>query len=404
MHFKTIVLAGLSSLAAVAALPSRASGPHDAHMIPRHHRRVHARKVEPAASKVKRCATSSSAEPDEVNPTGVYAGNAAKPTTTKKASSSTISASEPSETETEAEPETETKSSTAEASLPTGGTGGISINDKLLALFPGGVSAKGSKWSTNPAFSGAIALSDESLRATKMIARLSHPVVEKEGKKAMQISFAEGSYAYRSKALGGVSFYALGPASQPINDAKVLTFSFAVFFEEGFGFKNGGKLPGLYGGISDSAATGCSGGRQSDDCFSTRFMWRKNGAAELYTYLPTSAKSTNKKAVCSASNTSCDGDYGWSLGRSKWTWETGKWQTIAQKVTLNDVGKSNGEVIVYYNGAVVYEAKDIVLRTKEASVPRGAMIQTFFGGHDATWASPKDQKLWFSDLSMAVLE
>ncbi|KAG8733276.1 hypothetical protein FRC11_007452 [Ceratobasidium sp. 423] len=403
MHFKTVVLAGLSSLAAVAALPSRVPGAHEAHLIPRHHRRVHVRRAEPVSSKVKRCATSSSssAEP-EVQPTGVYAGNAAKTTTTQKGSTATKSASQPEETESQSSTKSSTKSSTAEASVPTSGTGGISINDKLLALFPDGVSSKGSKWSTNPAFSGAIALSDEALRATKLIASLSHPVVEKEGKKAMQVSFAKGSVAYRGSALGGVSFYALGPASQPIINAKVLTFSFSVFFQDGFKFNKGGKLPGLYGGTSDTAATGCSGGRRSDECWSTRFMWRTNGAGELYTYLPPSGESTNKKAIC-ASNI-CEGDYGWSLGRGKWTWATGQWQTIAQKVTLNTPGKNDGSVIVYSNGAVVYEAKNIVIRAKESAAPRGAMVQTFFGGHEADWASPQDQKLWFSDFSMAVLE
>ncbi|KAF8751183.1 hypothetical protein RHS01_08733 [Rhizoctonia solani] len=152
-------------------------------------------------------------------------------------------------------------------------------------------------------------------------------------------------------------------------------------------------------------------------------MWRSNGAAELYTYLPPSAEAVNKKAACSGPGATCDGDYGWSLGRGEWKWETGKWQTIAQKVTLNDVGKSNGGMIVYYNGAVVYSAKNIVIRTKDNADPRGAMVQSFFGGafphfvslcwyllfwgwpgHDESWASPIKQKLWISDLSMAVLE
>jgi len=398
MHFKTIVLAGLSSLAAVAALPSRVSGQHDAHIMPRHHRNVRPRKAEPVESKVKRCPSSSSAEIEEIQPTGVYAGNAAKPT---KGSATT--SSEPLETETKST-KSSTKTTSVEASLPTGGTGGIAINDKLLALFPDGVSSKGSSWSTNPSFSNSIALSDESLRATKMIARLSHPIVEKEGKKAMQISFAKGSVAYRGQAPGGVSFYALGPANQPINDARVLTFSYALFFEEGFKFNKGGKLPGLYGGVSDSEATGCSGGRRSDKCWSTRFMWRANGQGEVYTYLPPSGESTNKKAVCSPSNAHCDGDYGWSLGRGDWSWETGKWQTIAQKVTLNTPGKNDGSIIVYLNGVAIQEYKNIIISASAASVPRGAMVQTFFGGHDSTWASPQDQKLWLSDLSMAVLE
>lgn len=404
MHFKTLVLAGFSSLAAVAALPSAS---HDAHVMPRHHRFVRPRKVDHAPSKVKRCTASSTTEEPEAATSPIYVGNAAKPTTksasgTKSSSATkTASAAEPTETETEPEPETET--STEEAPAPTAGTGGISINDKLLAIFPGGT-ASGSKWSTNPAFKGAIALSDEALRATKVIARLSHPVVEMQGKKAMQISFAKDSYAYRSKALGGVSFYAPGPANQPITNAKVFTFAFAVLFEEGFQFNIGGKLPGVYGGTSEEVASGCSGGRRDDACFSTRLMWRKNGEAELYAYLPPSAKAQNKKAVCSASNTSCDGDYGWSLGRGKWDWTPGTWQTVAQKVTLNDPGKNNGQVVIYVDGKEVYTADNIVMRMSDKSVPRGMMVQSFFGGHDITWASPKNQKAYFSDFSMAVLE
>ncbi|KAF8600088.1 hypothetical protein BDV93DRAFT_448289 [Ceratobasidium sp. AG-I] len=367
--------------------------------MPRHHRFIRPRKVETASSKVKRCTASSSSTASaslEIEPTNVVVGNAAvKPTTTKAASTKS------------AKPETSVKgsaTSTDDTPVPTAGTGGISINDKLLAYFPAGVKAGNSKWSTNPAFGNAIALSDDALRVTKVNAKLRHPVVEMQGKKAQKISFAAGAFAYRSQALGGVSFYASGPASQPITNAKVITFSYSVLFEAGFKFNKGGKLPGLYGGTSLSAAAGCSGGNARDDCFSTRMMWRTNGAGELYGYLPPSAKSTNKAAVCSKTNTSCDEGYGWSLGRGSWTWKTGTWQTMAQKVTLNDIGKSNGEVVIYIDGKEVYTAKNIQLRVNKNSVPQGIMVQSFFGGHDATWASPKDQSAYFADYSLAVLE
>lgn len=392
MHFKTLVLAGLSSLAAVAALPSAA--PHDTRIMPRHHRFIRPRKADPSSTKVKRCtASSSSGASASLEPESTYvaAGNAAaKPTTTKSAKfSSTVES---------------TATSTDDTPVPTSGTGGISINDKLLANFPLGVKAGNSKWSTNPAFGSAIALSDDALRATKVIARLSHPVVEMQGKKAMQISYAKGAVAYNSKALGGVSFYALGPAGQPINNAKVITFSYSVLFEKGFQFNKGGKLPGLYGGTSASEAAGCSGGHARDSCWSTRLMWRTAGAGELYAYLPPSAKASNKAAVCDKSNSSCDLDYGWSLGRGKWTWTPGTWQTAAQKVTLNTPGKSDGSVVIYIDGKEVYAAEGLQLRMSKQSVPQGIMVQSFFGGHTADWACPKDQKAYFSDFSLAVLE
>lgn len=236
------------------------------------------------------------------------------------------------------------------------------------------------------------------------------------------VSYANGSYAYISEALGGVSFYALGPANQPINNAKVLTFSYSVLFSAGFQFNKGGKLPGLYGGTSADEAAGCSGGRARDVCWSTRMMWRQGGKGELYAYLPPSAKSGNKAAVCEG-NISCDEDYGWSLGRGSWMFIPGKWQTIAQKITLNEIGKSDGSVIVYVDGKEAYAANNIVLRVSKPNVPQGIMVQSFFGGmvstrllslfvlknyvftgHTIDWASPQDQALYLTDFSLAVLE
>lgn len=399
MHFKTLVLASLSSLAAVTALPS--GSPHDGHVMARHHRFIRPRKAEPAPSKVKRCAADSSSSSEAPEPTYVQANNAAaKPsnTVTKSAKFTTV---------TKSGSKTASETATDKAPAPTAGTGGISVNDKLLAIFPGGQSKGFSSWSTNPSVSNALALSDQALRATKVMAKLTHPVVNFSGKQAMKVSFDKGAYAYRSKELGGLSFYALGPANQPINNAKVLTFSYSVQFEKGFEFNKGGKLPGLYGGTSEEEAAGCSGGHGRDTCWSTRFMWRTGGAGELYAYLPPGAKSVNKPAVCQVngkSNSSCDEDYGWSLGRSSWTWSPGEWQTIAQKVTLNDIGKSNGEVIVYMNGKQVYKASGIQLRVNKSAVPRGFMAQIFFGGHDESWASPKNQAMYLSDFSLAVLE
>ena len=236
------------------------------------------------------------------------------------------------------------------------------------------------------------------------------------------VSYSNGSYAYLTEALGGVSFYALGPASQPINNAKILTFSYSLLFSDGFKFNKGGKLPGLYGGTSADDAAGCSGGRTRDVCWSTRMMWRQEGKGELYAYLPPSAKSSNKAAVCEGNRT-CDEDYGWSLGRGSWMFTPGKWQTIAQKVTLNDVGKPNGSVVLYVDGKEVYAANNMMLRVSEQSVPQGVMVQSFFGGtfstrvlgllslthyslpgHTIDWASPQDQMLYFADFSLAVLE
>ncbi|KAG9085954.1 hypothetical protein FRC06_003346 [Ceratobasidium sp. 370] len=291
-----------------------------------------------------------------------------KPTTTQKTKSAKFTSTKSGATETE----------TTDSSAPTSGTGGISISDKLLAVFPAGVKSGLSRWSTNPAVSGALTLNDQTLRATKTIKELSHPVVDFAGKKAMKV-----------------------------DDAKVLTFSYSVQFAKGFAFNKGGKLPGLYGGTSNDEATGCSGGRTRATCWSLRYMWRAEGEGELYAYLPSDAESTNKANVChegSKPNKTCDLGYGWSLGRGSWKWTPGTWQTIAQRITLNDVGKANGSGETYIDGKKIHTVDNVIIRNHKNAIPRGAMIQSFFGGSDGGWASPKDQQVYFADFSLAVLE
>ncbi|KAG8744011.1 hypothetical protein FRC10_010990 [Ceratobasidium sp. 414] len=256
-----------------------------------------------------------------------------------------------------------------------------------VAAQTSGTKSGMSRWSTNPSVSSAVTLNDQTLRATKTIKDLAHPVVDFSGKKGMT-AFGKGSYAYKGSALGGVSIYALGPSSQPIDNAK------------GFAFNKGGKLPGLYRGTSDDGATGCSGGRTRATCWSLRYMWRTAGDGELYAYLPSDAESTNKANP----NKTCDLGYGWSLGRGTWKWTPGTWQTIAQKITLNDVDKAHGPVETYLDSKNVHTINNVIIRTHKNAMPRSAMIQSFFGGSDGSWASPKDQQVYFANFSLAVLE
>ncbi len=94
----------------------------------------------------------------------------------------------------------------------------------------------------------------------------------------LQVFYPKGSINPGRKPQGGAQFYAL-PID--IENARSVTFAYSVFFPGDFDWVKGGKLPGLYGGH-----TGCSGGDDSDDCFSTRLMWRKGGAGELYLVRP----------------------------------------------------------------------------------------------------------------------
>jgi len=226
---------------------------------------------------------------------------------------------------------------------------------------------------------------------------LARPYVKApDGRLSMMATYPEGSYRLQN---GGFSFYA--PGTVDLSNAKEVVLGYSVFFEEGFEFQKGGKLPGLYGGNSEDAAVGCSGGRRSDECNSVRLMWRQGGAGEAYTYLPPGYSANDK--VCHVKPMSdCNPTYGASVGRGAFKFEPGASTTVAIRVLLNDVGKENGEFEVWANGESVISVSGLVLRTKEEGRFYGIMGQTFFGGSSADFASPRTQHAWFRDFTLTI--
>jgi hypothetical protein len=94
----------------------------------------------------------------------------------------------------------------------------------------------------------------------------------------LQVFYPKDSINPARRPQGGSQFYA---APLDLRQARSVTFAYSVFFPSDFVWVKGGKLPGLYGG-----RTKCSGGDAADDCFSTRLMWRRGGAGELYLVRP----------------------------------------------------------------------------------------------------------------------
>lgn len=90
----------------------------------------------------------------------------------------------------------------------------------------------------------------------------------------LRVLYPEGSINPASRPQGGAQFYA-NPLD--ITQARSVTLEYDVYFPADFEFVLGGKLPGLFGGKES-----CSGGDAALDCFSTRLMWREEGAGELY--------------------------------------------------------------------------------------------------------------------------
>jgi hypothetical protein len=91
----------------------------------------------------------------------------------------------------------------------------------------------------------------------------------------LQVQYQAGSFGDNSS--GGVQFYSLWNSSGSAFQSMLV--SYEVAFDSGFDWVKGGKLPGLRGGPDPDH---CSGGVQANgtNCFSSRLMWRPNGAGE----------------------------------------------------------------------------------------------------------------------------
>jgi hypothetical protein len=91
----------------------------------------------------------------------------------------------------------------------------------------------------------------------------------------LQVTYPEGSFSHDT---GGAQLYTLWNTTDG-SFFNSMMVSYELAFDEGFDWVKGGKLPGIRGGLN---STGCSGGNKADglDCFSSRLMWRKDGAGE----------------------------------------------------------------------------------------------------------------------------
>ncbi|KAJ3525829.1 hypothetical protein NMY22_g10409 [Coprinellus aureogranulatus] len=259
-------------------------------------------------------------------------------------------------------------------------------------------------WTVAPSDKNALPLSDGTLHPEKVMRSVPHSYTKApDGKAAMKATYPKGSYTFGHSPQGGFSFYAPGPASVDLTKAKEATFGYSVYMPADFDPVLGGKLPGLYGGNNPSTATSCSGGRRDDECFSVRLMWRAQAQGELYTYLPPSFKANQR--VCNvAPSSDCNPTYGASVGRGSFHFTKGGWTTVSERVKLNDVGQSNGEIQLFVNGKSVINVNGLVLRNSAAGRIHGMQFQTFFGGSKIQFASTKNQELYFSDFSIAVTE
>lgn len=182
------------------------------------------------------------------------------------------------------------------------------------------------------------------------------------------------SMSRRGLPRGGAGFKSV----VAVDGAERAILSYRVRFPVSFNFVRGGKLPGLYGGAGNSGGVIPNG----TDGFSFRLMWDKNGMGVVYAYLPSSIT------------------YGSGFFRGRFTFVPGTWHQITQELKLNDPDKSNGLLRLWFDGLLVGEQDDLLIRTVGALKINGIFFDLFFGGNDDSWAPPSDTYVDFSSFRM----
>lgn len=201
---------------------------------------------------------------------------------------------------------------------------------------------------------------------------------------------------------GGFAFYTQGAANGvDVASAHEIFMSYAVWFAEGFDWRNGGKLPGVFGGVSPDAAVSCSGGRQDDSCFSVRPMWREGGLGELYDYVGPSSRAIND--WCKRPNYVCNSNYGDSVERGAFHFTAGSWNSVGIRVRKNTPGQADGSHELFINGKSVINVSNISFSTQDVKL-YGVMGQTFFGGSSVEKYAPyTEQTAYFKDWTLIVV-
>lgn len=202
------------------------------------------------------------------------------------------------------------------------------------------------------------------------------------------IKFPKGTYS-GSANRGGLNFYSSPFNAFPCNE---ITLTYDLYISKSFAWNKGGKLPiGLYGGIK-----GVNGGKRSNDGFSIRLMWRRNGDGEVYVYLP----ALQHESFGFNPNVKFSKDKGISIGRGLFRFKKNVFQNISLSVKLNDENEFNGIIELKLDGNTVIKFDNLNIRSNKNINIEGLFFNSFYGGDDETWASPKDTHIILRSVSL----
>lgn len=192
---------------------------------------------------------------------------------------------------------------------------------------------------------------------------------------------------------GGTQFLTrFGSKGHPFTaDAEHLFVRYWLYFEPGFDFSKGGKLPGLAGNTRQgtSPKTG-GGGEPKDDSegFSARIMWREEGKAFQYVYHP--------------GQSGAYGDYyPWTRDGQPVHFAVGRWMRLDTEVQLNAPGAKDAVLRSWLDGELVLDKTHLALRQGSDLRINCFFFDTFFGGGEPDWAPRVDSYARFGPVTVS---
>ena len=155
---------------------------------------------------------------------------------------------------------------------------------------------------------------------------------------------------------------------------RAVTMEYDVWFDPGFNWTMGGKLPGLCGG---QCPRGCAS-VGADDGFSARLMWHRRGGLITYAYHLGKTKH-------------CGDVWPWALPEPL---QPGRWYTLRHGVLVNSPGAADGEDHAWLDDVKVHERRGIVWQGGNATIDKVYMT-TYTGGSSDRFRAPRDQEIRF---------
>jgi len=209
-------------------------------------------------------------------------------------------------------------------------------------------------------------------------------IVEKDGKKVMKHFYPEGHWGVGtewSNKVGGTGVNIFSVMNNTSGwDELYLTYN--IFFEDGFDWGLGGKLPGL---ASIPEPHGLDGPTEDEGAIGI-MMWQPNGKLKFYCYFHE--------------------DFTYQYGRGPvipTSLETGKWYNITVRLVNSSPWAKDGLMEIFIDGVLDMTWNNIQTREKSEMMLQTIFFNTFQGGGDDSYAPDNDGTMYIDGMEVFYL-